>query len=112
MNYQFIGQIKGAKATSRKDKSTGATISNTEVIIQFEDHDKNGELVLDTNTVQFPIDELQILKDNVNKYICVHYVFLQTPKGSYLFPDENMAYQFYDYNPLIPILNKDSKKAS
>lgn len=110
MNYQFIGQIKGAKAVSRKDKTTGTTVSNAEVIIQFEDHDKNGELVLDTNTIQFPIDDLQVLKDNVQKYICVHFVFLQTPKGSYLFPDENMNYEFYEYNPLIPIHNKENKK--
>lgn len=110
MNYQFIGQIRGAKVVTRKDKTTQQVIANAEVIIQFEDHDKNGELVLDTNTIQFPADELQIFKDNVGKFICVHHVFLNTKSGSYLFPDDNMQYHFYDTNPLIAIA-KD-KKAS
>jgi malate dehydrogenase (oxaloacetate-decarboxylating) len=33
----LIGQIKGAKAVTRKDKTTGVTLAHTEVIIQFED---------------------------------------------------------------------------
>lgn len=112
MNYQFIGQIKGAKIVSRKDKTTQATISNCEVIIQFEDYDKNGELVLATNTIPFHVDELQNMKDNVQKFICVHHLFLAAKSGTYLFPDENMNYQIFDTNPLVQNSNTKDKKAS
>ena len=109
MNYQFIGQVKGAKIVTRKDKTTQATIANCEVIVQFEDYDKEGELVLSTNTIQFGVDELQNMKDNRGKFICIHHVFLVAKSGSYLFPDDNMNYQIFESNPLVP--NKD-KKAS
>lgn len=111
-NYQLIGQIKGAKVVTRKDKVTQQTIANTEVIVQYEDFDKDGELVLDTDTIQFPVDELDKFKANLNKFVVVPYIFLVTPKGSYMFPDENMNYHIYDTNPLVPNTNKDTKKAS
>ena len=109
MNYQLIGQIKGAKAVSRKDKTTGAIIANTEVIVNFEDYDKDGELVMYTETVQFDVNELQNFKDHVHKFVCIHYRFLQTPKGSYLFPDDMMNYVFFETNPLVQNNNKDGK---
>ena len=33
------------------------------------------------------------------KYIAVPYVVLNTPKGTYVFPDENMKYKIFDKNP-------------
>ena len=65
-NYQLIGQIKGAKVVTRKDKVTQQTIANCEVIVQYEDHDKDGELVLDTDTIQFPVDELDNFKSAIS----------------------------------------------
>ena len=59
---------------------------------ELEDYDKEGELVLSTNTIQFNVDELQKMKDNRGKFICIHHVFLVAKSGSYLFPDDNMNY--------------------
>lgn len=112
-NYQLIGQIKGAKVVTRKDKVTQQTIANCEVIVQYEDHDKDGELVLDTDTIQFPVDELDNFKSSLNKFVVIPYIFLATKNGTYMFPDESMNYHIYDTNPLIQNLNnKDVKKAS
>lgn len=108
-NYQLIGQVKGAKVVTRKDKQTQQVIGNCEVIVQYEDYDKNGELVLDTDTIQFDVNELDNFKANINKFIVVPYIFLVTKGGTYMFPDDNMNYHFYDTNPLIV---KESKKAS
>jgi len=110
-NYLLIGQIKGAKISTRKDKATQQTISNTEVIVQYEDYDKNGDLVLDTDTLQFSVEDLEKFKSNLNKFIVVNYIFLATKTGTYMFQDENMNYHLYDTNPLI-VQNKDIKKAS
>lgn len=99
-NYNVIGQIKGAKVVTRKNKTTGIEVSTTEVIIQVEDYDKNGELVLDTDTISFPISDLNKFKENVNKFISVPYLFISTPKGSWLFPNEEMIYTIYDKHPL------------
>ena len=108
-NFTLIGQIKGAKAVTRKNKSTGVESSECEVIIQIEDYDKNGELVLDTDTVQFQLSELANFKANINKFIAVPYLFISSPKGTYLFPDDSMNFQIYDSNPLV--IN-NTKKAS
>lgn len=109
MNYQYIGQIKGAKSTSRKDKTTHKDIYNCEVTVQFEDYDKNGELVLDTQHIQFDMSEIQTFKDNINKFIAIHYIFLNVKSGSYMFPNESMPYSIYDTNPLVPNITKDKK---
>ena len=109
-NYMLIGQIKGAKAVTRKDKTTGVSSSHTEVIIQFEDFDKNGDLVLDTDTVQFELSELDKFKSNLNKFVAVPYLLLNTKSGTYLFPDETMSYHIYNTNPLVP--NSETKKTA
>lgn len=109
-NYFLIGQVMGAKATTRKDKVTGQVIANTEVIVQYMDHDKNGELILDTDTVQFPADQLQTFKDNIQKFIVIPYIFLAVRSGTYMLVNEDVDYHFFDTNPLIP--KQEIKKAS
>ncbi|OCL96786.1 hypothetical protein [Arcobacter porcinus] len=109
-NFFLIGQIKGAKATSRTDKATGVQIHSTDVIVQFEDYDKNGDLVLDTDTISFKIEDLEQFKLNRQKYISIPYIFLNTKNGSYMFPDENMKYQIYDTYPLLNKNDKQDKK--
>ncbi len=111
-NYLLIGQIKGAKVVTRTDKTTKQVTASCEVIVQYEDFDKDGELVLDTDTIQFPVDELDKFKSNLNKFAVIPYLFLNTPKGTYLFPDENMHYHIYNTNPLVVPETKDTKKVS
>lgn len=112
MNYHYIGQIKGAKTTSRKDKVSHVKTYYCEVTVQFEDYDKSGELVLDTQHIQFDINELQGFKDNVNKYISIPYIFLVTKTGSYMFPNDDMPYNVFEQNPLFKINNPKDKKIS
>lgn len=100
MNTLFIGQIKGAKAGSRKDKATQQMSHHCEVIVQYEDYDKNGELVLDTQTIQLDVSEVQKMKDNVQKFISIPFRFISTPKGNYIFQDEDMTYTLFDKSPL------------
>ncbi len=102
MIYFYIGQIKGAKLVSRQDKQTKQTTASSEVIVQYEDFDNNGDLVLQTQPLQFPADRLQEFKDNLNKYVAIPHIFLSTPKGTWIFPNEDMKIQFYDVSPLIP----------
>lgn len=108
-NYFAIGQIKGAKAVSRTDKTTGVQTHSTEVIVQLEDYDKNGDLILDTDNISFPISELPKFKENLQKFIAVPYIFLNTKNGSYMFPDDGMQYQIYDFNPLVPPTKQEKK---
>lgn len=111
-NYMLIGQIMGAKAVSRKDKTTGLNQVTTEVTVQYHDYDVNGELVMDIDVVSYPAKSLDELKLNVGKFIVIPYLYLNTPKGTYLFPDEMMAYHFYDTNPLIQKQESKTKIAS
>lgn len=95
----------GAKPVSRKDKVTQISQSNTEVTVQFIDYDKNGELVMDVDVITYDIKQLEDFKSNVGKFIAVPYLYLNLPKGTYLFPDEMMSPHFYATNPLFPNAN-------
>lgn len=113
-NYFLIGQVMGAKSVVRKDKATGVNQSSTEVTVQFVDYDKNGELVMDVDVVSYDIKHLDEFKTNVGKFVAIPYLYLNTPKGTYIFPDEMMGHHFYNTNPLIQtqMQNVDKSKAS
>lgn len=113
-NFILIGQVMGAKHVSRKDKTTGLNTVTTEVTIQYLDYDINGELVMDIDVVSYPSKSLDEFKANVNKFVAIPYLYLNIPKGTYLFPDEMMSYHFYNTNPLIQtqMQNIDKSKAS
>lgn len=98
-NSLVVGVIKGAKVVTRKNKTTQVESSDCEVIIQYEDYDKNGELVLDTDSISFPLADLSIFKESLNKFITVPYMFLSTPKGSWFFKNDDMKYTIYEKNP-------------
>ncbi len=112
MNYLLIGMIRGAKTVTRTDKATKQVNAHCEVTVQFEDYDKQGELVLSVEHINFPISTLDEMKSKLNKFIAVPYQFISTPKGSWLFPNEDMIYSFYDKNPLISNSTSVDKKAS
>ncbi|MDY3204480.1 MAG: hypothetical protein RBR70_05355 [Arcobacter sp.] len=110
-NYFLIGQVMAAKPVTRKDKATGVSQSSIEVTIQFLDFDKNGDLVLDVDIVSYDLKFLDEFKANVQKFVAIPYLYLNIPKGTYLFPDEMMTHHFYDTNPLIQ-KKEEIKKAS
>jgi hypothetical protein len=109
-NYFLIGQIMGAKIVTRKDKATQVNQSSTEVTVQFIDYDKNGELVMDVDVITYDAKQLDDFKSNVGKFIAVPYLYLNIPKGTYLFPDEMMTPHFYTTNPLFPNVNNSTDK--
>lgn len=95
----------GAKIVTRKDKTTQINQSSTEVTVQFIDYDRNGELVMDVDVITYDAKQLDDFKANVGKFIAVPYLYLNLPKGTYLFPDEMMTPHFYATNPLFPNSN-------
>lgn len=109
-NYFLIGQVMGAKPVTRKDKATGINQSSTEITVQYIDYDKNGELVMDVDVINYDIKFLDEFKQNVGKFIAVPYLYLNLPKGTYLFPDEMMSHHFYTTNPLVPNVNNSTDK--
>ncbi len=99
MILELIGKIKEVRQVNRKGKD-GSTVAFVDVMIHFEDVDKDGYLVESIEHVNYPIDNLMDLVQQKGKYIAVPYVILNTPKGTYVFPDEKMKYKIFDKNPL------------
>lgn len=112
MHYHVIGQIKGAKVVTRKDKTTQTMVANCEVIVQYEDFDKDGDLVLATANIQFPSSEVDNFKANLNKFIIIPHVFISSPKGAWVLPDEKMNYTIFDTSPLVQKTEDKTKKVS
>ncbi len=107
-NFILIGQIKGAKSVSRKNKTTGSIDNSVDVIIQYEDYDKDGDLILDTDTISFDISELEILKSSINKFIVIPFIYMVVKSGTYMFRNENMNYNIFDTYPLLKITENKS----
>jgi hypothetical protein len=108
MNYLVIGQIMGAKSVTRTDKNTKQVTAYCEITVQTHDYDKDGELVLNVEHINVDINYLDELKSNLQKFICVNFVHISSPKGSWMLPDEKMNFQIFDRNPLLQ--NKEIKK--
>ena len=98
MILHLVGRIKEVRQVNRKNKE-GATVAFVDVMVHFEDKDKDGYLVESIEHVNFPIDYLMDLVQNKGKYIAIPYVILNTPKGTYVFPDEKMQYKIFEKNP-------------
>ncbi|MCH9814777.1 MAG: hypothetical protein K0U47_12645 [Epsilonproteobacteria bacterium] len=110
MTTMYIGQIKVAKRAERKQKD-GTTAYFSQVTAMFETIDANGEKELSMENVQLPITDLDILKASVEKYIAIPYTTINTSKGTYTFPDDQLLYRVYEHDPLVQI-DKGAKKAS
>ena len=98
MILNLVGKIKEVRQINRKNKE-GVSVAFVDVMIHFEDRDKDGYLVESIEHVNYPIEYLMDLMQSKGKYIAVPYVVLNTPKGTYVFPDENMKYKIFDKNP-------------
>jgi len=99
MILNLVGKIKEVRQVNRKNKD-GATVAFVDVMVHFEDKDKDGFNVEDIIHVNFSIEYLMDLVQSKGKYIAVPYVILNTQKGTYVFPDEKMKYKIFDKNPL------------
>ncbi len=99
MTTMYIGKILVAKRTDRKQKD-GSTGYYTQITAQFETIDAQGEKEISMENVQLPVNDLDLLKQSVDKYIAIPYTTINTKNGTYTFPDENLLYRLYDNNPL------------
>jgi hypothetical protein len=100
-NYLLAGLIKNAKAVTRTNKQTKQSVTHTELTVEYEDFDKNGELVLDVDHIQLDISELDSLKSARGKFIVIPYIYINTPGGTWLIPDENMQYTIFEKSPFM-----------
>lgn len=111
MTTHLFGKIQVAKQTSRKDKTSGSDVYSTQVTALFETIDKNGETEMSMENVTLPMVDLSLLKDSIGKYIVIPYTTINTPKGTYTFPDDNLMYRILEANPLDDIdVDANTKK--
>jgi hypothetical protein len=108
----MVGQVKGAKLVTRTNKQTKVENTTCEVIVQFEDYDKNGDLVLSVENVNFPQDKLNDFKENINNFVSIAHLFISNQNGGWIFPDDNMNYQFFKTHPFIDTDGKVVKTPS
>ena len=109
MTTMYIGKILVAKRTDRKQKD-GSTSYYTQVTAQFETIDAQGEKEISMENVQLPVNDLDLLKQSVGKYVAIPYTTINTKNGTYTFPDDNLLYRIYDNNPLDDKDEKADKK--
>ncbi len=100
MTTFFMGQVDEVRPTSRKNKDTGQITKYATVTATLETQNNEGYLIKATEDVQFSIDLLGSLQAIKGKFIAIPYAFISTPKGSYLFPDDNLKFTVFDKNPL------------
>jgi hypothetical protein len=100
MTTFFVGQLIEAKPVSRKNKDTGAMTTHAQVTIQFQTLDVNGYIELSTENIQADIAKIGDFQKNKGKFVAIPYLTINSPKGTYTFPDENLNFQFFDFNPL------------
>ncbi len=100
MTTIYIGKIQVAKQSGRKDKTSGQMVFTTQVTALFETTDKNGETEMSMENISLPMADLDILKSSKGKYIAIPYTTINTPKGTYTFPDDNLMYRILENNPM------------
>ena len=100
MTLQLIGQLMEVKPTEQSNKSTGKVSYGTEIQVMFDGIDEEGYKKLTVEAIQLDEEYTDALQDKIGSYIAVSYNILQTPKGTYVFPDKSMPVLELDKNPL------------
>jgi len=100
MTLQLIGQLMEVKPTEQTNKSTGKVSYNTEIQVMFDGIDEEGYKKLTVEAIQLDEEYTDTLQDKIGSYIAVSYNIMQTPKGTYVFPDKSMPVLELDKNPL------------
>ncbi len=103
MTTHLFGKIQVAKQATRKDKVSGSDVYSTQVTALFETVDKNGEIEMSMENVTLPMADLSLLKESIGKYIVIPYTTINTPKGTYTFPDDNLMYRILETDPLADV---------
>ena len=98
MILNLVGKVKEVRQVNRKNKD-GVSVAFVDVMVHYQDKDRDGYLVESIEHINFPIDYLMDLVQAKGKYIVIPYVVLNTNKGTYVFPDEKMQYKIFNNNP-------------
>ena len=94
----LVGKIRDVRQVQRKKPDGSMQIFCT-ALVYDELKDKEGHLVIISENVQFPIEMISQLTQNLNKYVSIPYLTLNTKNGTYIFPDSNLQLQFFDKHP-------------
>lgn len=100
MHTFLVGLLEEVRPVSRTNKKTGELTHSIDATITFESRDLEGYLIKSTENVNFPAELQPKLQPYKGKFIAIPHVFINTPGGSWLFPDSKMAFQAFDKNPL------------
>ena len=98
----LVGKIRDVRQVQRKKADGSAQIFCT-ALVYDELFDKEGHLVIVSENVQFPIEMLPKLMENKNKFVAIPYLTLNTSKGTYIFPDNNLELKFFDKHPFSSV---------
>jgi len=94
----LVGKLRDVRQVQRK-KPDGSMQVFCTALVYDELKDKDGHLVIVSENVQFPIEMIAELTTNVNKYVVIPYVVLNTKNGTYIFPDSNLPLSYFDKHP-------------
>jgi len=100
MTLQLIGKLLEVKPTESKNKNTGKLTYGTEITVMFNGLDEQGYKKITVESINIDEDYREVLEDKIDKTVCVSYNIINTPKGTYVFPDTAMPVLVLDKNPL------------
>ena len=100
MTLQLIGLLLEVKPTESKDKKSGKITEHTEIQVMFKGFDEKGYSKNTVETISLDEDYYEILQPKKDTYVCVSYTVLNTPNGTYVFPDKDMPVLELPSNPL------------
>jgi len=101
----LVGKIRDVRQVQRK-KADGSVQIFCTALIYDELNDKDGHLVIVSENVQFPIEMLPQLQLNLNKFVAIPYLTLNTKNGTYIFPDANLELKYFDKHPFLNEVKK------
>jgi len=100
MTLQLIGLLLEVKPTESTNKKTGKVTEHTEIQVMFKGIDEKGYGKTTVETIQLDEEYYEALINKKDTYICVSYNILNTPNGTYVFPDKDMPVLELPTNPL------------
>lgn len=106
MHVYLIGLLEEVRPVERKDKKTQEMKPMIDVTITFSSKDNDGYLVKSTETLSYSSEMKPKFDPLKGKFIAIPHVFITTPNGNYLFPDEKMQFFTFDKDPLLQPASK------
>ena len=111
MTLQLIGKIIEVEPTESTNKNTGKVTQQTTLTVQFDGLNEAGYRKLTVETIQLDEEYFDKLADNIDKYVAISYMIINSAKGTYVFPDSTMPPLVLEKNPLDYSAFKKTKTA-